>query len=211
MNLQHTFVFEGTHGQFIERLRNRGKAVLSHYLHRRDEAKPFVQNGLEYTIHSFPELAGDYNKIHRLEYYTEGSPVGMNIWEQIEKSIYPTKELGMVIEMTPRVDGRTDITATCLHPAYEQEFKSIFGIDEQAEDDLPIPLEEVKIDNPKHELLKCNRWLIDQYFNQGNTTYKKLVDEWLRIRKDDDCKEPPTNPEASIRTVIHEENKRRRA
>jgi hypothetical protein len=63
---------------------------------------------------------------------------------------------------------------------------------------------------PKKELLKCNQWLIDQYFNHRRTDYQEMSKEWLRIRKDEDGKERPDNAIRSMTTAISEENARRR-
>lgn len=135
MNLRHTFTVDGTPEEFLKTLKNHGVAKLEHYLDvppERFAPTPFVHNDLEYAIDSMPTPAGVFNKIYRLEYYAHGQPAGMNVWEQIEKNIYPTKELGIVIEMTPQLNGQTKVVATCLHPAFEQEFRSIFRLDEQA-------------------------------------------------------------------------------
>lgn len=60
----------------------------------------------------------------------------------------------------------------------------------------------------KHQIYKCNQWLIKQYFDEKRTNYKDLVDEWLTLRTEE-YKTVPTNPIASMRTVIHEERERR--
>ncbi len=65
-------------------------------------------------------------------------------------------------------------------------------------------------DVPKRQLLKSNKWLIDQVFNHGNTDLRQLHDEWLCRRQEDDCKEPPVAPLRSMGTVISEEKKRRK-
>lgn len=62
----------------------------------------------------------------------------------------------------------------------------------------------------KHELLYCNRWLFHEFFDNGRTDLRELVDEWLKIRQERDRhKDRPINPLRSMRTAINEERKRR--
>lgn len=60
----------------------------------------------------------------------------------------------------------------------------------------------------KHEPLQANQWLFEQVFDNDRNP-KELVDEWLKIRKSKDFKEPPVNPLKSMSTAISEERKRR--
>lgn len=61
---------------------------------------------------------------------------------------------------------------------------------------------------PKHETLSSNRWLAEQYFDRGRTSYSELVGEWLE-RREREYKPVPSKPTASMRTFINEERKRR--
>lgn len=74
---------------------------------------------------------------------------------------------------------------------------------------LPTYLLEVGQSISKHEMLKCNQWLIVEYFDKGRSL-KELVNEWRRIREEKDLKHPVVNPLASMTTVISEEKRRRK-
>lgn len=65
-----------------------------------------------------------------------------------------------------------------------------------------------EVASAKHEPLQANQWLFEQVFDNGRNP-KELVDEWLKIRKSKDFKEPPVNPLKSMSTAISEERKRR--
>ena len=139
--ITHEFVFPGSSKEFYQKIVNRGTGELLNYL-KSDQAmstRGYVDvDGYEFTIHTLPRVYQHGDVVYRLEFMVEGSKAGVGIWEQIEKDIPPKHELGCVIELFPRIDGRTNIKAVCLHPSFEQEFRSleqefrsIFGIDEQ--------------------------------------------------------------------------------
>jgi hypothetical protein len=117
--------------------------------------------------------------LYRLEYYASGIPEGMTIQEQRDKGIYGTHEIGIVIELSQRIDGRTDVIATCTHPAYDQEFTAMFGALDTRPD---IESEPAKTESPAKQTYEtgyggtgrprseANKWLVEQHLEQRPPT-----------------------------------------
>ena len=178
--ITHEFVFPGSSKEFYQKIVNRGTGELLNYL-KSDQAMStrwYVDvDGYEFTIHTLPRVYQHGDVVYRLEFMVEGSKAGVGIWEQIEKDIPPKHELGCVIELFPRIDGRTNIKAVCLHPSFEQEFRSleqefrsIFGIDEQEQGSQQLQ-EQIITDLQVRTINKSGDWLTKTY----------TLDEWIGI------------------------------
>lgn len=142
--ITHALVFAGSSKEFYQRILNRGKGELLNYLKSDTaiNAQGYIDaDGYELKIRTFPKIYQHGDVIYRLEFMVEGRKAGIGIWEQIEKDIPPKHELGCVIILVERLDGQTDIVAELHHPAFEPEFNSIFGIDEQDKPGANKPVE----------------------------------------------------------------------
>lgn len=128
--ITHSKVINETPEEYHLLLRNRGEDELFHYIHSNHiaRAEPYVHDGYEYEIHSFPEQIIVSGKLRQLVYYVRGRKIG-------DEDGGSRPEIGCVIRFFRREDKKTDIVAELHHPAFEREFRSIFGIDEQEQEE----------------------------------------------------------------------------
>ena len=158
--LTHKFKYDGTPKQFHELLRKRGAAELVDSIGRPLKSASATDEW-DYEIDSIPDpqYAGDV--LYRLDYSIIIRPANRGYWEMTEHNILERSEIACTVILKLRIDGATDVESTCLHPYFEPEFRSIFGIEEQKADDtsaaLQQQIEKLKGDTAKDRSERSNR------------------------------------------------------
>ena len=125
--ITHEFVFPVSSMEFYRRIRRRAEAEVRNYFSsdKKIGNRGYIDSdGYEYAIRSIPILhKHNDNNIYRLDFKVEGN--------KAERGTPSKIELGCRIVLIERIDGQTDIVAELHHPAFEPEFNSIFGLNEQ--------------------------------------------------------------------------------
>ena len=124
--ITHELVFPGSSMEFYRRIRRRAEAEVRNYFSsdKKIGNRGYIDSdGYEYAIRSIPIVHEHNGNIYRLEFKVEGN--------KAERGTPSKIELACLIVLVERIDGQTDIVAELHHPAFEPEFNSIFGLNEQ--------------------------------------------------------------------------------
>lgn len=137
MIITYTKVIDETPEEYYVRLCERGKDEACVYFsgdHFTGNEPGYVLDGYEYSISGIPERVPQSGKIRRLEYV---------VWcKEVANEEGPhRREVGCVVLFFRREDKKTDVVAELHHPAFEREFRSIFGGDEQKHGEQPTTKE----------------------------------------------------------------------
>ena len=174
--ITHSNVINETPEEYHLLLRNRGEDELFQYIHSNHiaRAEPYIYAGYEYEIHSFPEQIIASGKLRQLVYYVRGRKIG-------DEDGGSRSEIGCVIRFFRREDKKTDVVAELHHPAFEREFRSIFGIDEQEQGSQQLQ-EQIITDLQVRTINKSGDWLTKTYTLDERIGITALWHRWKTER-----------------------------
>jgi len=187
--ITHEFVFLGSSIEFYRRIRRRAEAEVRNYFSsdKKIGNRGYIDSdGYEYAIRSIPIVHKHNDNIYRLEFKVEGN--------KAERGTPSKIELGCLIELSPRIDGRTNIKADLHHPAFEPEFNSILLLNEQNRQSEPTT--QVIAKGPRRYNSDEKRSIVERYLDiqatvkqedyarQYHTTERNLR-RWIRAYEKD--------------------------